>query len=156
MSSLRLKQLVDEILERIPPPHDEGVIEEVFARIEADPVWRKTYADCTYLLGKPATAAWTGFWVAHAEQRLGEEREAAARTTLIESYSKLGAKAPKRNKKLKEPDAVRMMHEHYQAHRATLPASVRDQREVIVTLIMDGLPPEVAFEKALEKPAFAW
>lgn len=156
MSSLRLKQLANEVLDSLPTPHGESVIEEVFVAIEANPVWSKTYSDVSYLLGKPLTAAWTGFWVAHAEQRLGDQREAAARTSLIESFSKLGAPAPKRNKKLKEPDAVKLMHEHYQANRESLPASVREQRDVIVSLIMDGLPVDVAFTKALEKPAFAW
>lgn len=94
--------------------------------------------------------------MAHHEQRVGGERETAARTTLIESYATLGAKAPKPSKKLKQPDAVKAMHEHYEAQRATLPASVRNHRDVIVALIMDGLPPEVAFRKALETPAFAW
>jgi len=48
------------------------------------------------------------------------------------------------------------MHDHFLAHRASLPADIRDHREVIVALIMDGIDVEAAFAQALEKPAFAW
>ena len=42
------------------------------------------------------------------------------------------------------------------ANRESLPANIRDHREVIVALIMDGVATEAAFVQALEKPAFAW
>ena len=87
---------------------------------------------------------------------MGDERQPAARTSLLESYSRLATPAVKRNKKLKEPEALKAMHEHFQANRASLPATVRNHREVIVTLIMEGIAPEAAFSKALEKPMFAW
>lgn len=156
MSSLRLKQLVDNVLASNPAPQAENVIEEVFVAIEANPEWRKTYDAVAYAEGKASAAAWTGFWVSHSTNRIGDQREAAGRTSLIESYARLSAPAAKRNKKMKEPDAVQAMHEHFQANRATLPASVRDHRDVIVTLIMEGVPTEVAFARALEKPSFAW
>src|SRR5688572_13888728 len=65
MSSLRLKQLVSEVLEANGAHDADNVIEEVFVAIEANPVWRKTYDSSAYLLGKGMAAAWTGFWVAH-------------------------------------------------------------------------------------------
>jgi hypothetical protein len=156
MSSLRLKQLVTEVLATNKAPEAADIIEEVFVAIEANPVWRKTYDDVAYADGKDMAAAWTGFWVAHLAQRAGEVRESAARTTLIESFTRLDAPAQERSKKLDEAAAVQAMHEHYKANRATLPATVREHRDVIVALLMDGIPLEAAFAKALEKPMFAW
>lgn len=154
--SLRLKQLVDEILDVIEKPHTDDVIEDVFLAIEKNEIWRKSYDRMVYESGKAAVNAWAGFWISHAEKRVGEARETAARTSLIESYSKLDKPAAKRNKKVKEPEALKAMHDHFLAHRDSLPAQVRDYREVIVALIMDGIGVEAAFTQALEKPAFAW
>ena len=156
MPSLRLKHLVTEVLATNSAPDAGDVIEEVFVAIEANPVWRKTYDEVSYADGKDMAAAWTGFWVAHLAQRVGEVRETAARSTLIESFTRLDAPAQKRSKKLGEAEAVQAMHDHFKANRAALPATVRDHREVIVALIMDGLAPDVAFAKALDKPMYAW
>ena len=156
MTTLRLKQIVTEVLAAAVAPPGESVIEDVFVAIEANPQLRKSYDAVVYGMGKAATAAWTGFWVSHVTQLVGDQRETATRTTLIESYARLVTPAEKRGKKVKEPDAVRAMHEHYQANRDTLPASIREQRDLIVTLIMEGLSPASAFAKAVEKPMFAW
>ena len=156
MSSMRLKQLVTEILKAHDDPKAENVIEDVFVAIESNPDWRRTYDSVVYTLGKSLTPAWTGFWVAHLAQRVGDQRETATRTTLIESFTRLVAPAGKRGKKLKEPEAVQAMHAHFMANRATLPPDVRAHRDVIVALIMDGLASEPAFASALDKPMFAW
>jgi hypothetical protein len=156
MRTLRLKQLVDDVLESLPAPHTEDVIEDVFHAIELNPKWRKTYDELVYELGKATVNAWAGFWIAHAEERVGEQRQTAKKTTLIESYSTLAKTTAKRPKKVKEPEALKAMHEHFAAHRASLPASIGDHRGVIVTLIMAGVEPEAAFATALEKPMFAW
>jgi hypothetical protein len=152
---MRLKQLVDEVLESLPVPHTEDVIEDVFHAIELNPRWRKSYDEMVYELGNATVNAWGGFWVAHAEGRVGEQRQTAKKTTLIESYSTL-AKAAAKRAKVKEPEALKAMHDHFAAHRASLPPSIRDHREVILTLIMAGVEPEEAFARALEKPMFAW
>jgi hypothetical protein len=156
MRMLRLKNLVNEVLPTLPKPHTDAVIEDVFVAIEKNPEWRKSYDEMVYKLGKATVNAWAGFWVSHAEAKVGEERLTAARTTLIESYSRLGSPAPKRNKKMKEPEALKAMHDHFLANRASLSPSVREHRDVILTLIMEGLDPPAAFAKALEKPMFAW
>ena len=154
--SVHLKQLVDTVLAQLPKPHTEDVIEDVFVAIEGNAEWRKSYDRMVYESGKPAVNAWASFWISHAEQRVGDQRESAARSTLIDSYSKLVAPAGKRGKKLREPEALKTMHEHFLANRASLGADIRDYREVIVALIMDGMAVETAFEQAVEKPAFAW
>jgi hypothetical protein len=156
MQTLRLKQLFDEVLESLPAPHTEDVIEDVFHAIELNPRWRKNYDQMVYELGNATVNAWGGFWIAHAEGRVGDQRQTAKKTTLIESYSTLAKTSAKRAKKVKEPQALKAMHEHWTANRASLPASIRDHREVIVTLIMAGVDPEAAFAKALGKPMFAW
>jgi predicted nucleic acid-binding protein len=154
LRTARLKQLVGEALGELPAPHSPDVIDEVFQVIETNPVRRKTYDEIVYALGKPATHAWAAFWIAHAEGGTGGEVTPASRSTLIESYSRL-VPAAKRGKKVKEPAAVKAMHEHFLAHRDALPANIRDMRETIVTLIMEGISVEDAFAYALEKPTLA-
>jgi hypothetical protein len=155
MRTIRLKQLIDEVLKSLPTPHTEDVIEDVFLAIEADPLWRKTYDELVYELGKPVVNSWGGFWIAHAEGRVGENQAPATRGTLLDSYSKLVNPAVKRSKKVKEPAALKLMHDHFLEHRADLPATIRDHRDLIVTLIMEGVTTETAFSRALEKPSFA-
>ena len=155
MRTLRLKQLIDEVLKSIGTPHTEDVIEDVFHAIEQNPMWRKTYDQIVHGLGKGPTIAWAGFWIAHAVQRVGGEPGPATRSEILDSYAKLLSPAPKRSKKVKEPEALKALHDHYLAHRDTLPPNIREHRDVILTLIMDGIPTDVAFSKALEKPTFA-
>ena len=155
MRTVRLKQLIDDVLKSLPVPHTEDVIDDVFHAIEQNPKWRKTYDDLAYELGKPAVNSWGGFWIAHAEGRVGSEQVPASKATLIDSYSKLAKTTIKAAKKIKEPEALKMMSDHYQAHRDALPAEIRDRRGLIVALIREGFPPEEAFSKAMEKPSLA-
>jgi hypothetical protein len=154
--TLRLKHLVEQVLDSLPKPHTENVIEDVFFAIESDPTWRATYDRIVYECGKPAVTTWASFWISHAEKRVGDERKTASRGTLIDSYAPLVKPAPKLNKKVKEPEALKAMHDHFLAHRAELPPAIRDYRDAIVALIMDGVGTEAAFEKALTRPAMAW
>lgn len=55
--------------------------------------------------------------------------------------------AIKPRKKVKKQKALELMAEHYKNNRSTLPPSVREHRELIVELIMEGLSPEDAFAK---------
>lgn len=57
--------------------------------------------------------------------------------------------AVKPRKKVKEPRARELMATFYQQHKAVLPAVVRDRREVIVELIMEGFAEEEAFKLAI-------
>lgn len=154
--NLGLKRLVDQVLDSLPEPHSHDIVEDVFLAIEGDPVWRGTYDRMVYESGKAAVTAWASFWISHGEQRTGDQRETAARSTLIESYSRLAKPMAKRNKKVKEPEALKAMHEHFLAHREQLPSGIRDYREVIVALLMDGIGTEAAFAQALETPTYAW
>src|SRR5690606_32332687 len=136
-------------------PRNEDVIDEVFHAIEGNPAWRKTYDEIVYKVGKPTANSWTGFWVAHAEARVGDVPGPSTRSSLIDSYAKLVGPAPKRGKKVAEAEALKVMHAHFLAHRDKLPANVREHRDLIVALIMSGIPVEDAFAQAFEKPMFA-
>jgi len=155
MHSARLKLLMDEVLRTLPKPHTEDVIEDVFCAIEQNPRWRKEYGDLEYSLGKGVVNAWGGFWIAQAEGRLAGEHVAAKRSALIDSYSKLAKKAKNGNKKVKEPEALKIMSEYFFANRDGLPAAIRKHRVLIVELIKSGFPAADAFAKALEKPTLA-
>ncbi|ABM94148.1 hypothetical protein [Methylibium petroleiphilum] len=52
-------------------------------------------------------------------------------------------------KRVKEPRARELMAIFYQQHKATLPPAVRDRREVIVELIMEGFAEHEAFALAI-------
>ena len=154
--NLRLKQLVDQVLARLGTPHTEDVVEEVFVAIEGVPAWRASYDQMVYEWGKPAVIAWASYWISHAEKRTGDQRETASRSTLIDSYTRLAHPAKKRGKKVKEPEALKALHDHFVAHRDELPADIREHRDMILALIMDGMDTEGAFAQAMDRPTFAW
>jgi hypothetical protein len=54
----------------------------------------------------------------------------------------------KPRKKVKEDKARQLMAEYYKAHKEALHPSVRDHRELIVELIMEGFSPKDAFMQA--------
>lgn len=56
--------------------------------------------------------------------------------------------AIKPRKKVKEQKARELMADHYRNNHTTLPSAVRDHRELIVKLIMEGFSPEDAFSQA--------
>lgn len=55
--------------------------------------------------------------------------------------------------KIKEPEALQMMHTHYKAHKDTLPKNIAEHRPLIIELLMAGLSPEQAFEQAVSSTA---
>ncbi|KAF3983263.1 MAG: hypothetical protein HFP81_00125 [Methylococcales symbiont of Hymedesmia sp. n. MRB-2018] len=50
---------------------------------------------------------------------------------------------------LKREDAKQQISQYYQEHKAQFPASIRQQREKIIELIMDGVPVEEAFKQCI-------
>ncbi len=155
MPATRLKSLIEEVVKTIPKPYTEDVIEDVFVAIEGNPRWKKQYDDLNYNLHKSVVNSWCGFWIAYLTGRVPTEQVSASRVSLIESYAKL-AKGPKTaSKKVKEPEALKAMSEYFFANKETLPASVRENRSLILELIKAGFDVADAFAKSLEKPAFA-
>jgi hypothetical protein len=147
MRTTGIKKLVEEVLSTLPKPHTEDVIDDVFGAIERRPEWRQQYDHLSAELTKTVVNTWGGFWIAHWEGRSGVQQVPAAKSTLLDSYSKLGKTAPKPGKKVKEPEALKMMSDYYQKNRAQLPKSIATHREVIVELLMAGFAVEEAFSK---------
>jgi hypothetical protein len=59
----------------------------------------------------------------------------------------------KPRKKIKEAQALSMMADYFRDHRATLPVTIREQRELIVEMLMEGFSPEEAFGQAASNVA---
>ncbi len=155
MRPARVKSLIEEVLKTLPKPYTDDVVEDVFVAIENDPRWKKQYDDLRYNLHKNVVNPWGGFWIAHLTGRVPGEQVSASRTSLIESYAKL-VKGPKvSSKKVKEPEALKMMSEYFFANKETLPAAVRENRSLILELIKAGFGVPDAFARSLEKPAVA-
>lgn len=156
MRTGRLKLFVEKVLSSLPKPHTEDVIEDVFAAIEGNEGWRHEYDELVAELGKTVTNTWGGFWIADAEGRHGVEQVPAKRTTLLASYSKLTRPGKStRGGKRKEAEALSLMAAYYQEHKANLSALVRERRDLIVELIMEGFDPAEAFAKAIDGPGAA-
>jgi len=52
-------------------------------------------------------------------------------------------------KRVKESKALEMMAAYYRTHKDSLPRNVREHRELIIELIMEGFAPDQAFAQAL-------
>ncbi len=73
----------------------------------------------------------------------------SAVVTEFGGFIKQAETAAKLRKTVKEPAALAAMSAHFREHQATLPARVREQRQAIVEMIMEGFSAEEAFERAL-------
>lgn len=51
--------------------------------------------------------------------------------------------------KLKRDAAKKVMFEYYRANASALPKDIKDQRDLIIQLLCDGLPADEAFESAM-------
>lgn len=71
----------------------------------------------------------------------------------FDGFVKKSEKAVVPRKKVKEPKARELMATHYQIHRDSLPTSIRQHRELIVELIMEGFTPDEAFAQAMRGDA---
>jgi hypothetical protein len=72
----------------------------------------------------------------------------SAVTTDFDGFVKHAETAIKPRKPVKEAKALELMSTHYQQNKANLPPSIRESREQIVELIMEGFSPEEAFTLA--------
>lgn len=73
----------------------------------------------------------------------------SAVVTEFGGFIKQAEAAAKLRKTVKEPAALAAMSAHFLEHQATLPARVRERRQAIVEMIMEGFSAEEAFERAL-------
>ena len=73
----------------------------------------------------------------------------AARRSANRSARKSTKTAIQPRKRVKEQDALNVMAAYYRENKEALPESVRQLREPIVELIMEGIAPAEAFAQAL-------
>jgi hypothetical protein len=137
MRTAGIKRLVEQALASLPKPHTEDVIDDVFHAIEYRPEWRKEYENLCTDLGRMVVNTWGALWIANYEGCSGVHQVPSKKSTLIGSYSKLNLATANVKRKLKEPEALKLMSTYYQEHRAELPAHVRNHRELIVELLMN-------------------
>lgn len=150
MRTAEVRTLVREVLDSIPKPYTHHVIDEVFAAIEQDSGWRERYEALCASLGRDVVNNWGGRWVALALEKVGEQQVPSRKSTLIGSYSILDTDAKSVLRKPDRAEAVLLMSDYYKRHKAGLPLHVRNSRELIVELLMDGLSAEEAFAEAMK------
>ena len=88
-----VKALVEEVLTTIEPPYSEDIIDEVCRAIESRPESLLRYQELASDLGVIVVNNWVGMGVARAIGREGNRR-VKARSSLIDSYSKLPVPIP--------------------------------------------------------------
>ena len=145
MKTIGVKRLVNDVLDSLPTPHTEHVIDDVFHAIEHSPEYLQQYDRLCQELGKHVVNTWSGQWIANALEKTGEEQVTSRKSSLIQSYSLLDAPAAPVRRKPKQDEALQMMSDYFRAHRETLPEDIRLHRDAIVELIMAGVAPEAAF-----------
>src|SRR5437762_503207 len=144
-----IRTLVADALDSLQKPYTEDVIDDVFYAIESRPDLLARYNKECERLGKAVVNTWGGFWTANFMDRVGEREVPAKKSTLIGQYSKLDRPAPKPAKRLTEDQAVVIMSDYYQKNRATLPTWIKECREMILELLLAGVPVEEAYAQAI-------
>ncbi|MEO6435074.1 MAG: hypothetical protein ABIP55_04840 [Tepidisphaeraceae bacterium] len=152
MKTAGVKKLVNSALDNLPKPHTEDVIEDVFLEIENEQALRSEYDELCRQLGKPAVNTWGGYWVANALGKTGVAQIPSKRSKLIHSYSQLTATATPPTGKRKEPEALELMSAYYQEHKGRLSPNIRNHRELLVEMIIEGLPVEQVFAMVQVEP----
>jgi hypothetical protein len=147
MRTKDVRSLVLDVLQDIPEPYSIHIIDEVFCKIEKDPGLNREYVRLCDSLGKDVVNNWGGQWIARYLGKVGEKQVPAKMSSLIRSYSVLDADA---SIKLSAADAREIMSDFYRANKDSLPQNVKKQRDLILSLILEGLAAEEAFSVALE------
>src|SRR3954469_17344478 len=140
MKTAEVKLLVREVLATLPKPYSEHVIDDVFAGIERNRAWRQRYESQCDTLGKTVVNTWGGYWVANALGKVGEHQAPSQKSSLIGSYSVLDTDAKTLMREPRGGWARQLMADYYQAHKDELPPEIRKHRELIVELLMEGMP----------------
>lgn len=151
MKTIGVKRLVNEVLDTLPTPHTEHVIDDVFHAIEHNPTYLGQYEKLCQELGKHVVNTWCGQWIANALQKTGEEQVTSRKSSLIGSYSLLDTAAEPVRRKPNQNDALQMMSDYYRINRAMLPNDIRVHRDAIVELIMAGVAPDAAFSAVQQR-----
>ena len=148
MKTTPVKALMRQVLSTLPKPYSEHVIDDVFFAIESNPQWLEEYNSLCATLGKHVVNTWGGHWIANELGKTGEQQVSSQKGRLIGSYSLLDTDARTVLRKPKESEALQLMADYYQAHKAELPMDIRKHREAILEFLMDGMTPAQAFAMA--------
>lgn len=73
-------------------------------------------------------------------------------TTEFDLYIESAAKQVTPRKRRKRPEALTLMSEFYKENKDKYPASIKDKREDIIILLMEGFSPEESFKQVLSNP----
>lgn len=150
MRTAGVKTLVNMVLDNVPKPYTEDVIDDVFLEIESDPEFRIEYDGLCKQLGKITVNTWGGYWIANALGKTGLVQTPARKSKLIKSYSRLTAAATATGKKRKESEALQLMSDFYLEHKSRLPVHIRNHRDDIVEMLIAGLPVEQVFAMQID------
>jgi hypothetical protein len=146
-----VKRLVEEVMESLPQPYTEDVIDEVFHAVERKPAWRTAYDELCDSLGTTTVNTWGGWWIAAALGKVSVREVAARKSTLIKNYSILVPDDRSKSRKPTEAEALKLLSDYYLAYKAALPKDIREHREHILEWLREGAPVEEAFRRALER-----
>jgi hypothetical protein len=146
-----VESLVREVLESLPRPYTENVIEDVFLAIEKQPGLRARYDTECASLTKTVTNNWVGQYVSRILGKVGMRQVDSTRSKLAGSYSVLDSDARTVARKPDEDEALQLMASYYKIHKDELPERVRDYRDEIVDLIKSGMPAAEAFAFVLRE-----
>ncbi len=150
-----VRDLVNEALEALPKPYSENVIDDVFFAIQSNPRWLPEYEGLCLKHSKSTTNSLGAYWIGRALGKKGHKQVPNKKSSLIGSYSVLDTDALPPKTKPKEPAARELMSEYFYANQNKLPATevMKQYRDAIVGLIMDGQSPEEAFAIVLRTDA---
>lgn len=148
MRTADVRTLVQEVLDSLPKPFSHHVIDEAFAAIEQNPSWLSRYDSLCTSLGRDVVNNWGGRWIALSLGKVGEQQVPSKKSRLIGSYSILDTDAKVRRPSRDE--ALQLMSDYYRSHKAALPPNIRNHRDLIVDLLVEGVTAEDAFSEALK------
>jgi hypothetical protein len=151
MKTAGVKALVREVLDTLPSPYSEHIIDDVLFAIESNPWWRRRYDALCDALGKSVVNQWCGQWTGYALGKKGETSVPSRKNTLSDSYSLLDTDVQMPLRLPTNEEAREIMAAYYKENRERLPANIREQREEIIAWIMEGVPVDEAFALALRK-----
>jgi len=141
-----VKSLVKRVLDTLPIPYTEHVIDDVLYAIEHDQRFFEEYNLLSLELGRHVVNNWCGQWVANALGKTGRRQVPARKSNLVGSYSVLDADARPAQRRPREDEALKLMSGYYRENRTSFLMDIRPHRETLVELIMAGVSPKDAFE----------
>lgn len=150
MKTAGVRALVHDVLDSLPAPYSEHIIDEVLFAIESNPAWRLRYDALCDALEKPVVNQWCGQWTGDALGKTGQRQLPSRKNTLTDTYSLLDTdvlslRSPTRD------EATALLAAYYRETKERWPATIREQRENIIDWVMHGRPVNEAFELALQQ-----